>query len=72
MTYHTDTIAAISTPIGIGAIGITRLSGPNAFKIAEKFFKSIKGKKISEQKGNTILHGKIFLFRRQNTKSAKK
>ena len=31
-----DTIAAISTPWGPGAIGILRLSGPEAARIAEK------------------------------------
>jgi tRNA modification GTPase len=33
-----DTIAAISTPIGEGAIGIVRLSGPDSFDIIEKLF----------------------------------
>ncbi|MCG8402234.1 MAG: tRNA uridine-5-carboxymethylaminomethyl(34) synthesis GTPase MnmE [Firmicutes bacterium] len=34
-----DTIAAISTPIGGGGIGIIRISGPEAIKITEKIFK---------------------------------
>ena len=33
-----DTIAAISTPIGMGGIGIVRLSGPGAVEIAESLF----------------------------------
>ncbi len=33
-----DTIAAISTPLGEGGIGIVRLSGPEAFKIGKKIF----------------------------------
>ncbi len=36
--YIEDTIVAISTPIGIGGIGIVRLSGVDAIKIAEKLF----------------------------------
>ena len=40
-----DTIAAISTPMGEGAIAIVRLSGDEAFQIAEKLFKSIGEKK---------------------------
>ena len=35
-----DTIAAISTPMGEGAIAIVRLSGDDAIKIADKFFKA--------------------------------
>ena len=35
MFSDNDTIAAISTPIGRGAIGITRLSGPDALKLFE-------------------------------------
>lgn len=33
-----DTIAAISTPPGEGAIAIIRLSGPEAIQIADRFF----------------------------------
>jgi len=33
---ETDTIAAISTPVGEGGIGIVRVSGPEAFLLAEK------------------------------------
>ena len=35
-----DTIAAIATPVGQAGIGIIRISGPDALKIAEKVFKS--------------------------------
>jgi tRNA modification GTPase len=34
-----DTIVAISTPIGEGAIGIVRMSGPDAFEIVDGLFK---------------------------------
>lgn len=36
--YHKDTIAAISTPLGEGGIGIVRVSGPAAEEIARSFF----------------------------------
>ena len=36
MSLQNDTIAAISTPQGPGAIGILRLSGPKAVSAAEK------------------------------------
>ncbi|HGC6692607.1 TPA: tRNA(5-methylaminomethyl-2-thiouridylate)-methyltransferase, partial [Streptococcus agalactiae] len=34
ITKEFDTIAAISTPLGEGAIGIVRISGTDALKIA--------------------------------------
>ena len=55
-----DTICAISTPPGNGAIAVIRLSGSNALTIAEKVFQpSKKGKILSNQKANTIHHGLI-------------
>lgn len=41
-----DTIAAISTPPGPGAIGILRLSGPQAAEIAAECFKPLGPKVI--------------------------
>lgn len=38
MDYNEKTIAAIATPIGIGGIGIIKISGPNAKNIAQKIF----------------------------------
>ena len=40
-----DTIAAISTPMGEGAIAIVRMSGPEALAIADKVYKGPKRKK---------------------------
>ncbi|RKJ70833.1 hypothetical protein D7X33_22785, partial [Butyricicoccus sp. 1XD8-22] len=40
-----DTIAAISTPMGEGAIAIVRLSGDEAVQITDKIFQSPNGKK---------------------------
>lgn len=42
-----DTIAAISTPVGEGGIGIVRLSGKDALAIADKIFSSKDSKKPS-------------------------
>ena len=33
-----DTIAAISTPFGMGGVGVIRISGENAFEIIKKIF----------------------------------
>ncbi len=54
-----DTIAAISTPLGEGAIGIVRLSGPRAFDIAERIFISPKNKSISQAPTHSMLYGFI-------------
>lgn len=43
-----DTIVAISTPIGTGGIGIVRISGKNAFDIAQKLIRSKKYKTVED------------------------
>ena len=53
------TIAAISTPLGEGGIGIVRISGNEATIIADKVFVSATGKKISELSGYSALFGEI-------------
>lgn len=54
------TIAAISTPNGVGGMGVIRISGENALLVAESIFNSVSGKKISEMKGYTASFGKII------------
>ena len=54
-----DTIAAISTPIGEGGIGIVRLSGKEAVAIADKIFRSRSGKRLLEMKSATVHYGWI-------------
>ncbi|MCK4401576.1 tRNA modification GTPase, partial [bacterium] len=56
----TDTIAAISTPLGEGGIGIIRLSGPDAVKIASKIFKPKKNINLENQKSHTLHFGYII------------
>jgi len=51
-----NTIAAISTPIGHGGIGIIRISGENSLSIIKKIFKT----KHNEYIPNTIVYGKII------------
>lgn len=55
-----DTIAAISTPMGEGAIAIVRLSGDEAVQIADKIFKSPNNKKLGEQPTHTIHYGHLI------------
>ncbi|MEP7253863.1 MAG: tRNA uridine-5-carboxymethylaminomethyl(34) synthesis GTPase MnmE [Ginsengibacter sp.] len=51
-----DTIAAVATPPGIGALGVLRVSGNNAFDIVDSLFPS---KKLAEQPANTLHVGYI-------------
>ncbi|HDS29171.1 MAG TPA: tRNA uridine-5-carboxymethylaminomethyl(34) synthesis GTPase MnmE, partial [Candidatus Acetothermia bacterium] len=52
-----DTIAAISTPIGEGGIGIVRLSGPEALEIAERLFVPARGGSLHDAATHTIHYG---------------
>ena len=52
-----DTIAAISTPLGVGAISIIRVSGDDAIEIVKKIY---KGKDLSKVKSHTINYGHIY------------
>lgn len=54
-----DTIAAISTPMGEGAIAIIRLSGPDAVQIADRMYKGPKKKKLVSVDSHTIHYGHI-------------
>ena len=56
----TDTIAAISTPPGPGAIGILRLSGPEAASIAEKCFQPLGPKGLREHKPRELVYGDLL------------
>jgi tRNA modification GTPase len=50
------TIVALSTPIGVGALGVIRLSGSEAVDIVDKIF---RGKKLAEQVSHTLHFGRI-------------
>ena len=54
-----DTIAAISTAVSSAGIGIVRMSGPEAFGIADRIYRGKKEKRLSEQKSHTIHYGYI-------------
>lgn len=53
------TVAAISTAQGEGGIGVIRISGDDALEIADRIFKNVNGRKITEMKGYTAAFGKI-------------
>lgn len=56
-----DTIIALATPAGVGAISVIRLSGENAINIVDANFKSIKNdKSLKKQKTHSIHLGHII------------
>ena len=58
MQTEFDTIAAISTAPGEGAIGIVRISGDDAIRIADEVYR-LKDKRLKEQPSHTIHYGHI-------------
>ena len=46
-------IAAIATPDAPGGISVIRISGEEAIKICDRFFKPFNGRKVSEMEGYT-------------------
>lgn len=53
-----DTIIALATPAGIGAISVIRISGDHAFEVADKYF---RGKvRIADSASHTIHYGDIY------------
>lgn len=54
-----DTIAAISTASAPSGIGIVRISGKEAIRIADRVFRAADGKPLSEAESHTIKYGHI-------------
>lgn len=54
-----DTIVALATPSGAGAIAVIRISGKDAIQIASGVFRSVSGKDITRQKSHTLHLGHI-------------
>lgn len=55
-----ETISAVCTALGEGAIGIIRISGENALPAGEKIFKAASGKKLADYAPNTLVYGHVF------------
>lgn len=55
-----DIIAAIATPAGPGAIGILRLSGPGAAKLAARCFRPLGKKALEEHPVRTLVYGDLL------------
>ena len=57
---NSSTVAAISTPVAAGGIGVIRISGENAIDIASKIFIPSGKKNVKEMKGYTAAHGAVY------------
>ena len=55
-----ETIIALATPNGLGAISVIRISGKNAIPSTEKLFKGKKNKILSKQKSHTVHLGHLL------------
>ena len=55
-----ETIVALATPNGLGAISVIRISGLNAISVTEKLFKPKGNKKLSNQKSHTVHLGHLI------------
>lgn len=68
MLASNDTIVAISTAPGLGAIGLVRLSGPEAVDIVNQLF---VGKNLSKQKSHTAHFGRFYAQKPENEHTAR-
>lgn len=59
MPIASKTIAAISTPMAVGGISVIRISGEDAFKVADRVFFAKNEKSLSLKKGYTASFGQI-------------
>ena len=57
---NSTTIAAISTAQGEGGVGVIRISGADAIATADKVFKNVNNRKLSDMRGYTAAFGKVF------------
>ena len=57
--YTDDTIVALATATGVGAISVIRLSGKEAIEFSDKVFKTLSGKLLSEAPSHTVHLGTI-------------
>ena len=55
-----DTIAAVATPMARGAIGILRLSGPEAVQAASAVFKPASGRPLEDYPGRRLVYGTLY------------
>ena len=57
---NSTTIAAISTAQGEGGVGVIRISGADAIATADKVFKNVNNRKLTDMRGYTAAFGKVY------------
>lgn len=55
-----ETISAVITALGEGAVGIVRISGEKALAVGERMFRAASGKKLADYAPNTLVYGHIY------------
>ncbi len=55
-----NTIAAIATPLGVGGIGVVRISGPDALAVADRMLRIVHYDAVSDMPGYTCAYGRAF------------
>lgn len=55
-----DTIVAIASAPGLGAVGVVRLSGPQAYEIADRLFVPFRGEAPSRRKAGSVIYGRVI------------
>ena len=60
-----ETIIALATPNGLGAISVIRVSGKDAILITDKLFRSKKNKVLSDQQSHTVHLGHLLKNNRE-------
>lgn len=59
MNGQSSTIAAIATPLGVGGIGVVRISGPDAVSIAARIFSAAGKRRLADLAGYSALYGRL-------------
>ncbi len=54
-----DTIAAIATAPGVGAIGIVRIAGPDAYGVADALFRPARGGRAADLPAGRVTFGRV-------------
>lgn len=55
-----ETISAVITALGEGAVGIVRVSGPGALAVGERLFKAASGRPLADYPVNTLVYGHVY------------
>lgn len=54
-----DTIAAVATAPGVGAVGIVRLSGPQSYAVGERLFRPRRGGRVGALSAGRVVYGRV-------------